>query len=213
LEIRLFGAPRLFVNGHPKDDLRRKNRALIYYVAAQGGQSTREKLFTFFWPDHDRSAAQSILRTMIHDLRKQLGPAFQADDRTITLASDAVIDVQEFLASLQSADSDPQKLTQALNLYKGDFLEGFSLSDTPQFDDWAASEREHYRLMAMNGFADLSHRHEALRVSGCIRICSPRTELQSISGGFAEGSHASALPEWRPRRGHSAIRIPAQIAG
>jgi DNA-binding SARP family transcriptional activator len=163
LELQLLGTPRLFVNGHLKDDLRRKNRALIYYVAAQGGKSTREKLLTFFWPDHERVAAQPILRTMIHDLRTQLGQAFQADDQTIALAPDTVIDVREFLTSLRSAASELQKLTRALDLYKGDFLEGFSLSDTPQFDDWAASERERYRLLAMDGFADLSHRHEALR--------------------------------------------------
>jgi DNA-binding SARP family transcriptional activator len=54
------------------DALRRKNCALIYYLAAQEGGSTREKLLTFFWPDHERSAAQAILRTMIHDLRKKL---------------------------------------------------------------------------------------------------------------------------------------------
>ena len=145
------------------DGLRRKNRALIYYVAAQGGQSTREKLLTFFWPDHERSAAQAILRTMIHDLRKILGEAFQADDQFITLSSDTFIDVGDFSAVLNSPSSDLQKLTETLNLYKGDFLEGFSLPDSPQFDDWTASERERYRLMAMNGFADLSHRHEAMR--------------------------------------------------
>lgn len=163
LEIRLFGAPQLLLNGHNVDGLRRKNRALVYYLAAQDGQSTREKLLTFLWPDHERSTAQPILRTMIHDLRKNLGEAFLADDQIIALTPDAFIDVQAFLTALHSSSADLQKLMDALNLYKGGFLEGFSLSDTPQFDDWAASERERYRLMAMNGFADISHRHEAMR--------------------------------------------------
>ena len=163
LEIRLFGLPQLLLHGHSVGGLRRKNCALIYYIAAQGGQATREKLLTFFWPDHERSAAQPILRTMIHDLRKQLGECFQADDQSIGLSSNTFIDVQDFSTTINSPSSDLQKLTEALNLYKGDFLEGFSLTDSPQFDDWAASERERYQLMAMNGWANLSQRHEVKR--------------------------------------------------
>jgi predicted ATPase/DNA-binding SARP family transcriptional activator len=163
LEIRLFGIPQLLLNCHSLEGLRRKNRALIYYLAAQDGQSSREKLLTFFWPDHERSAAQAILRTMVYDLRKSLGDAFQADEQIISLSPDTFIDVQELSSAFDTPLLDLQKLTEALNLYTGDFLEGFSLPDSPQFDDWVASERERYQLMAMNGFADLSHRYEARR--------------------------------------------------
>ena len=163
LEIRLFGTPRLLLNGGSVDGLRRKNRALIFHIAAQGRPLTREKLLAFFWPDHERSAAQPILRTMIHDLHKYLREAFQADDRSIALSPDTFVDVQAFSTALNSSSPDLQKLADALSLYTGDFLEGFSLSDASQFDEWAASERERYRLMAMNGFAGLSHRLEALR--------------------------------------------------
>jgi DNA-binding SARP family transcriptional activator/predicted ATPase len=163
LEIRLFGTPQILLNGYSVDALRRKNRALIYYLAAQEGGSTREKLLTFFWPDHERSAAQAILRTMIHDLRKKLEGAFQADEQIIALSPDTFIDAGDFFTTLNSPSSDLGKLREALDLYKGAFLEGFSLPDSPQFDDWVASERERYQLMAMNGFADLSHRHETMR--------------------------------------------------
>jgi DNA-binding SARP family transcriptional activator len=161
LEIQLFGAPQLLLNGQIVYSLRRKNRALTYYLAAQGGKSTREKLLTFFWPDHERSTAQPILRTMIHDLRKCLGKAIEVDDQNIAFAPDTSIDAQDFSTAIQSSLVDAQKLAEALSLYKGDFLDGFSLSDSPQFDDWVNFERERYRLMAMHGFADLSHRYEA----------------------------------------------------
>ena len=163
LEIYLFGAPRLLLNGQPVDTLRRKNRALIYYLTAHPQPLTRENLLSFFWPDHERADAQPILRTMIYDLRKQLGDSFCAEDETISLASGTVIDVQTFSTTLQSRASDPSSLANALTLYKGDFLDGFSLTDSPQFDDWSASERDHYRLLAMEGFAGLAHRQETLR--------------------------------------------------
>ncbi len=161
LEIRLFATPQLLLNGNNVNRLRRKNRALLYYIAAEGGKSTREKVLSCFWPDRERSAAQPILRTMIHDLRKTLGENFQADDQIIALAPEASVDVRDFLTAFTSPEL--QQLIDALALYKGDFIDGFSLSDVPQFNDWAASERERYRLMAMNGFADLSHRYEMIR--------------------------------------------------
>jgi DNA-binding SARP family transcriptional activator len=163
LEIQLFGTPQVLLNGSRMDGLRRKNRALIYYVAAQEGQLTRDKILAFFWPDHERSAAQPILRNMIHEVRKTLGDTFQADDQAIALTPNTFVDSRFFSTTLNSSSSDLQRLKQALNLYKGDFLDGFNLSDSPQFEDWAASERERYRLMAMNGFTDLSHRQEAKR--------------------------------------------------
>jgi DNA-binding SARP family transcriptional activator/tetratricopeptide (TPR) repeat protein len=163
LEIQLFGIPQVLLNGKHVDGLRRKNRALIYYIAAQERRSTRDKILAFFWPDHERSAAQPILRNMIHEVRKYLGNMFQADDQVIAFAPDTFVDAQFFSATLNSRSSDLQQLIEALNLYKGDFLDGFTLSNSPQFEDWVVSERERYRLMAMKGFADLSHRQETKR--------------------------------------------------
>src|SRR5919109_1218938 len=139
LEIHLFGTPRLLLNGGVVDKIRRKNRALVYYLAAHHQPVTRENLLAFFLPDHERAAAQPILRTMIHDLRRQLEENFRADDQAIALASDVSIDVHHFSAALQS-----------------------SAADLPQFDDWATSEREHYSLLAMRCFADLARMQERL---------------------------------------------------
>ncbi|HLO31313.1 MAG TPA: AAA family ATPase [Anaerolineales bacterium] len=163
MEIRLFGAARLSFNGQVVDDIRRKNRALLYYLAAHHQPLRRDHLLVFFWPDHERSAAQPILRTMIHDLRKHLGESFCVNDESISLAANTLIDVQDFSTALGAPTSELSTLADALALYRGDFLEGFSLVDSPQFDDWAASERERYRLMAMHGFADLARRQAGLR--------------------------------------------------
>ncbi len=163
LEVHLFGAPRLLLDGHAVDNLRRKNRAMVYYLAARGQSLTRENLLAFFWPDHDRSAAQPILRTMIYDLRKQLGESFQAEDQVIAFSSNIIVDVKNFSTVLDSPSPDLQTLTNALSLYQGDFLQGFSLNDSAQFEDWAVSERERYRLMAARGFAQLAHCHEETR--------------------------------------------------
>lgn len=161
LEITLLGAPGLAVDGHTLEGLRRKNRALAFYLAAHEEAMSRDHLLAFFWPDHERAAAQPILRTMIHDLREQPGDMFLANDQRIGLAENALIDVHVLSKAINSSTSDVQQLTAALTLYRGDFLEGFSLANSPQFDDWASSERERYRLLAMRGFANLSRLHES----------------------------------------------------
>jgi predicted ATPase/DNA-binding SARP family transcriptional activator len=163
LEIRLLGVPGLLLDGHSVDSLRRKNQALIYYLAAQGGQILRDRLLTFFWPDRERSAALPILRTMLHDLRINLGESFYADDRTLWLAPDVFIDTQVFSTALDSSQTSREILTEALYLYRGDFLEGFTLSGSSQFDDWTNTQRERYQLMAMNGFTRLAHLQEGQR--------------------------------------------------
>src|SRR5205809_619708 len=109
LEIHLFGTPRLSLNGQAVDQVRRKNRALVYYLAAHPQPLTRETLLTFFWPDHERTNAQSILRTMIHDLRKHLGDSFHIDDESIALTPESNIDTQTFSTLLHSPTTDLQK--------------------------------------------------------------------------------------------------------
>lgn len=163
LEIRLFGSPSLTLNGKTLDGLRRKNRALVFYLAAQTHPLTRDDVLACFWPDQERSTSQPILRTMIHDLRKQLGDSFLVENDSLALTPDTKIDVQLFSALLHNPTTDSKKLNDALALYKGDFVSGFSVTDAPHFDDWAAAERERYRLMAARGFVDLSRAHEAQR--------------------------------------------------
>ncbi len=163
LEIRLFGSPQILLGGESVEGIRRKNRALVFYLAAHDDPILRDQILTLFWPDHERSASQPILRTMIHDLRKELAENFQADDRSLSIAPSALIDAHSFSTTLASSGLDAEQLTRALAFYKGDFLEGFSLADSPQLDDWAASERDRYRLMASRGFAELSRAREARR--------------------------------------------------
>jgi hypothetical protein len=41
-----------------------------------------------------------------------------------------------------------QRLRALLELYQGDFLEGFYLKDGPGFEEWATLERERLRHLA-----------------------------------------------------------------
>ncbi|MGH2521413.1 MAG: ATP-binding protein [Anaerolineales bacterium] len=161
LSIRLFGPPHIELDGQPVNVTRRKSRALVYYLAAHPQPRTREHLLAFFWPDHDRPAAQQLLRTTLHGLRRTIGPALQGDEAAIGLAPDADVDARTFEAQLSPPTSDLQLLTSTLALYRGDFLADFSLPDTPAFEDWTIAEQERYRRLAVRGLTALSQQHEA----------------------------------------------------
>jgi DNA-binding SARP family transcriptional activator len=160
LSIQLLGPPLTFLDDHPLAITRKKSRALLYYLAAHDKPLTREQILAVFWPDTDRVSAQQVLRTTLHGLRQALGAALVTDDNTLSLTPDTDIDVRTFEANLQHPASDPRLLTSTLHLYRGDFLTGFALSGSAEFDDWLTGQQEHYRRLAIRGYIALAGLHE-----------------------------------------------------
>lgn len=161
LSIRLLGTPEIALDDQSIHVVRRKSRALVYYLAVHSQPLTRDHLLNFFWPDMQRPAAQQMLRTTLHGLRQALGQALQVDDETLALAPDTEVDVLRFQAHFAASYLDVPALITALDLYRGDFLDNFTLPDTPQFEDWASIERERFQRLAMRGWTALSLRHES----------------------------------------------------
>ena len=161
LSIRLLGAPHIAYAAHSVAISRRKSRALLYYLAAHPTPLTRDHLLTFFWPDADRQAAQQNLRTTLYGLRKIFGDLLCVNDDTLSLAVTSEVDTRTFAAHLALPNTELTELQTTLDLYQGDFLNGFTLPDLPEFDDWVAVEREHYRRLMVTGLARLSQRYEA----------------------------------------------------
>jgi DNA-binding SARP family transcriptional activator len=161
MHVSLLGSPLLLIDLRPVETLRRKNRALVYYLAAHGEPLTRDQVLALFWPDTPRPAAQQILRSMLYDLRRSLPPgALSVEEDRLALAADIQVDAQRFRQILRSASPSLDDLASALALYRGDFLDGFTLVDNPAFDDWANVERENYRSLAIHGWTTLSRRYE-----------------------------------------------------
>ena len=160
LSIQLLGAPLLLLDGQPLSVPRRKSRALLFYLAARTTPATRDHLLALLWPDHDRPAAQQILRTSLHGLRKALGPALIVGDDTLSIAPDVNLDIRHFEAGLATT-ADLETLAAALALYHDDFLADFSVPNAEAFEAWADAERAHYRQLATDGLATLAQRYQA----------------------------------------------------
>jgi DNA-binding SARP family transcriptional activator len=165
LSLRLLGPPRLERAGAPLNVARRKSRAVLYYLAGHDQPLPRERLLSVFWPDLERPAALQTLRTTLHGLRRALGDDLRVDDERAGLGPAVDVDARRFARALgapsAAADLSPAGLTASLDLYRGDFLEGFSQPDAAAFEDWAAVERERYRRLAVRGLAALAARREA----------------------------------------------------
>jgi DNA-binding SARP family transcriptional activator len=170
LVIQLLGPPQVILDGNALKLARRKSRALLYYVAAHSQSLTREHLLALFWPDTGRPAAQQVLRTTLHGLRRALPADLLVADETVGLAPGVAVDVRSFEAALaiearlQPGGSAPAAsvdgLATALDLYRGDFLAEVTLDHSPEFENWITGERERYRRLAVRGFIAMARFHE-----------------------------------------------------
>ena len=156
LSIQLLGRPLVLLDDEPLSIPRRKSRALLFYMAAHTAPVAREQVLALFWPDHDRTSAQQILRTSLYGLRKALGAALQVSDDTLALAGGVEVDTRRFESYLTAPAGDFETLAATLALYRGDFLTGFSVPDAQEFDDWIAATREGYRQLALRGLVMLA---------------------------------------------------------
>jgi DNA-binding SARP family transcriptional activator len=164
VRLSLLGPPRLERDGKPVELDTRKTVALVAYLAmtgqSPGGQThTREALATLLWPEVEPQRARANLRRSLSVLRKGIGgESLVVDRETIGTHPDAGIwlDVAHFRRLLNSprmrghpeSEICPdclEALAEAVELYRGDFLEGFSLRDSASFDDWQFFQTEGLR--------------------------------------------------------------------
>lgn len=154
LTINLFGYPQITLDGAPVETDRRKAVALLAFLAVSGKPHSRETLSGFFWGDYDQSSALAYLRRTLWEANQMLGEGWvetQRDLVALPLTPEVQVDVIQFeRLSLQVRDTDDPAarlslLEQALALYRGDFLAGFTLRDSPEFDDWQYVTAENLR--------------------------------------------------------------------
>jgi predicted ATPase/DNA-binding SARP family transcriptional activator len=150
LTIALLGAPQIEIDHKPIAVDTRKAIALLAYLASAPRPHQREALSTLLWPEADESRGRAALRRTLSVLNKALdGPFLEIGRDQISLQAGAPVwvDVNEFRRLASGCDlhrGAPQEscmacqrsLAQAAELYRGDFMQGFTLRDSTQFDDW-----------------------------------------------------------------------------
>lgn len=159
LEVRLLGEPEAQVDGKPIDVDTRKAIAVLAYLAVEG-PTTRDTLTALLWPEAPPDRARATLRRTLSALRTGVGRDHLESDRDrVVLTGSLRLDVRDFedeLTATHGHDHEPRDvcheciphLARVADLYRGHFLEGFGVGDAPEFEDWARTAGEAFRLRA-----------------------------------------------------------------
>ena len=155
--LRFFGGLGLMLGDQ---DLTRplsvKAQGLICYLASTGRPQSRLKLAGMFWGENPETDALRSLRVALTKMRKHAAPYIEATRQTIAFkdSSSHWIDSETFdhhLRLVQHADGAAARthLREAIQLYTGDFLDGYQAGDAYGFEEWVSTQRESYQTRAL----------------------------------------------------------------
>lgn len=225
LKLYLLGRPYVEVDGVEIHLSRRKNLGLLAYLARAAEPRRREELIMLFWPELDARHAQTALRRDLWVLRNTVGnAALIVTNETIGLATtDAVwCDASAFqqlvaangqlLHDQQQGDLENgntraiEQLVAAVQLYRDNFMAGFSLRDSSDFDEWQLAQTEalrHDLLVTLSTliaiYQQQSNRDLAISYAKRLLEIDPLHEpahQQLMTLYAAEGRYAAALQQY-----------------
>jgi WD40 repeat protein/DNA-binding SARP family transcriptional activator len=173
LRIHLLGSFHVTRDDAPLSAFKSdKVRALLALLVAEPDRpQRRETLGGLLWPGYPEKSARMNLRHVLSSLRRVLDdqaadpPFLLASGHTIQFnrAADAWADVWDLLDlefdSLGAADTG--RLQATVEAYRGPFLEGFSLADSPEFEEWALVTRQRLHRLALEALHELAGRYQA----------------------------------------------------
>ena len=174
LSIRLFGAFEVTLDGEPVTGFASdKVRALLAYLAVESDRPhRREALAGLLWPNYPEPSARASLRRALANLRHVIGdrqasaPRLSTSRQTVqfSAADNAWCDVTAFAQAVEadrSSEASLNVLAEALDLYRGPFLEGFSVDSSVAFEEWMLLRGERLRREALAALRRLAIHHEA----------------------------------------------------
>ena len=181
LSLSILGPLFIQVDEEPLPESRAKKiEALLLYLAVENGRPhRRETLVGLFFPDVPDDMARANLRQTLSRLRRLLFD-FDNDIPFLIQSRESVqfnpisnhfVDVQQFQRLLDGCDTHNKQpnnqcsacmsqLQQAVALYRGPFLEGFFLEESPEFENWAQLYRQHHHQNVTNALLTLAHYYE-----------------------------------------------------
>ncbi len=184
LSLSLLGLFQVTLDEKPVTDFEsNKVRVLLAYLAVEADRvHRREALAELLWPGRGKRSALANLRYALYNLRNRIGdreadpPFLLITRRTLQFnrESDYTLDVEVFEKRISESanrracpergrrvsESAVRSLQLAVSLYRGSFLEGFSVGDSPAFEEWALFKREQLGRQMLSALDRLAAVHE-----------------------------------------------------
>jgi predicted ATPase/DNA-binding SARP family transcriptional activator len=166
----LLGAFQVQMDGQPVAGFAsNKVRALLAYLAVESDHPhSRETLMGLLWPDWPQSSAQGNLRYALSNLRKLLKPVandlltISRQDVQFHFTDQVWVDVAVFQRLLGNNPNGPPvlgSLEEGIALYRGEFLEGLTISDSSLFEEWRTVRREQYLRQVLDTLHIMAEHH------------------------------------------------------
>lgn len=172
-DVRLLtlGAPEVRLGGDAVP-LPPKLLGLLAYLALGSPRrvARRDSLLALFWPDRDPGRARNALNQAVHQLRRRLRHELleSRGKGELILGSGLETDLERFEERL-----DAGKGREALELYRGHFLEGLHVRGAPGFERWLdgvrAGARRRMIRAALTLGSELASSDRLDEASGCLR--------------------------------------------
>jgi len=212
LRLNLFGAPAITGDGAPLAGRAAHGRrlALLALLACTRGRSLRrDRIMALLWPESPTDRARAQLSDDLYILRSGLGEdvVTSASDE-IALNADAITSDVELFERLL----DEEQQERAVALVAGPLLDGFHLSDSPEFERWLDAERARFAARYATAIESLAEATEAAGQFGAAagwwrRLAahdplSGRISLRLMRALEANGDRAGAM---RHARVHTAL--------
>ena len=220
LRLYLFGTPRIEFQGQLVKIGRRKALAIAAYLALAEHPQSRDTVAALLWPELDAEHAHSALRSTLSALTTPIPIEWiQADRTLLEVNREALwIDVNVFLELLaQTVTHGHQSevicaqcvelYKRAIELYRVDFLEGFTLSASLDYDDWQRMQQIWLRreFIEIHGrlseyYAQTLQYDQAIKYAQQWIVVDPLHEpayRQLMRLYAANGQHSDALRQYR----------------
>jgi len=181
LALFFLGRFQVTLDGNPMTAFESdKVRALLVYLSVEARHPHRRGVLAdLLWPEQPEQSARANLRHVLLKLRQAIGdrhaspPFLLTTPETIQFnpASDYWLDVAAFNDLINASHEHRhrrlvaclpciRRLSQATELCRGSFLEGFSLHDSAVFEEWSSVMRERLHHRALDALYHLAAYHE-----------------------------------------------------
>ncbi|MHC4611504.1 MAG: AfsR/SARP family transcriptional regulator, partial [Planctomycetota bacterium] len=180
-----------------------KRLGLLAYLATARprGFHRRDKLVALFWPEANQAQARHSLSQALHVIRSALGNGAVRGRGDSDVAIDEAAfscDAVEFELAMEAREYE-----KALELYRGDLLEGLFVREAPEFEQWLDDERTRLREIAAGAAWALAHQRigagrlvEAERTAqrALLLLATDESEIRRFIQALADaGDRAAAV--------------------
>lgn len=178
LALQVLGDFHVELDGREVCELAaQRSRAALLVLLGVEGSTTRDSVVAVLWPEHDPHKARHALSQTLHRLRGSLGEDWlETEGERIGTGASVQLDARTFENLVGE-----KRYEEALACYRGAFLTGWFLADSPAFERWADQQRTRFeRLHRLARREAIRIRRERGDVPAALRLAQEWAEADPL---------------------------------